>query len=197
VEESHQVCYLHRKAHTVFAVAEWSKRHAKEIFLHSMFNQKWFPLNVQRLKKKNFLWDRKKFSPWAIPIIQSGCTLLFLSNAYFSKQHSSCLLMSQISHNVAYQNCVTLKVFIADAPTCMSQISFIKRTVLLGYYAAGGNSLPMFQYNLSVPSSGPLKMGLIYLVAEDSFGGLVVRMLASGSRVRRFKPGRSRWIFSV
>jgi hypothetical protein len=29
----------------------------------------------------------------------------------------------------------------------------------------------------------------------DGFGGLVVRMLASGSRVRGLKPGRSRWIF--
>jgi hypothetical protein len=29
----------------------------------------------------------------------------------------------------------------------------------------------------------------------DGFGDLVVRMLASGSRVRGFKPGRSRWIF--
>jgi hypothetical protein len=29
----------------------------------------------------------------------------------------------------------------------------------------------------------------------DGIGGLVVRMLASGSRVRGFKPGRSRWIF--
>jgi hypothetical protein len=29
----------------------------------------------------------------------------------------------------------------------------------------------------------------------DGFGGLVVRMLASGSRVRGFKPGRIRWIF--
>jgi hypothetical protein len=30
---------------------------------------------------------------------------------------------------------------------------------------------------------------------EQTFDGLVVRMLASGSRVRGFKPGRSRWIF--
>jgi hypothetical protein len=30
---------------------------------------------------------------------------------------------------------------------------------------------------------------------HDGFGGLVVRMLASGSRGRGFKPGRSRWIF--
>jgi hypothetical protein len=29
----------------------------------------------------------------------------------------------------------------------------------------------------------------------DGFGGLVVRMLASGSQVRRFKPDRSLWIF--
>jgi hypothetical protein len=32
---------------------------------------------------------------------------------------------------------------------------------------------------------------------QDGFGGLVDRMLASGSRVRGFKPGRSLWIFSV
>jgi hypothetical protein len=30
---------------------------------------------------------------------------------------------------------------------------------------------------------------------NDGFGGLVVSMLASGSRVRGFKPGQSRWIF--
>jgi hypothetical protein len=30
---------------------------------------------------------------------------------------------------------------------------------------------------------------------EDGFGGLVVSMLASGSRVRGFDPDRSRWIF--
>jgi hypothetical protein len=29
----------------------------------------------------------------------------------------------------------------------------------------------------------------------DGFGGLAVSMLASGSRVRGFKPGRSRQIF--
>jgi hypothetical protein len=31
---------------------------------------------------------------------------------------------------------------------------------------------------------------------KDGFGGLVVSMLGSGSRVRGFKPGRSRWIFN-
>jgi hypothetical protein len=31
---------------------------------------------------------------------------------------------------------------------------------------------------------------------EDSFSGLVVSMLASGSRVRGFEPDRSCWIFS-
>ena len=30
----------------------------------------------------------------------------------------------------------------------------------------------------------------------DGFGGLVVSMLASGTQVCGFKPGRSRWIFS-
>ena len=32
-------------------------------------------------------------------------------------------------------------------------------------------------------------------VTVDGFGGLVVSMLASGIRVRGFKPGRSHWIF--
>jgi hypothetical protein len=29
----------------------------------------------------------------------------------------------------------------------------------------------------------------------DGFGGLVVSIMATGTRVRGFKPGRSRWIF--
>jgi hypothetical protein len=33
------------------------------------------------------------------------------------------------------------------------------------------------------------------LIKLDGIGGLVVSMLASVSRVRGFKPGRSRWIF--
>jgi hypothetical protein len=32
-------------------------------------------------------------------------------------------------------------------------------------------------------------------VHPDGFGGLVVSILATGTRVRGFKPGRSRWIF--
>ena len=31
---------------------------------------------------------------------------------------------------------------------------------------------------------------------HDSFGGLVVSMLASGTQVCGFKPGRSRWVFT-
>ena len=31
---------------------------------------------------------------------------------------------------------------------------------------------------------------------HDGFGGLVVSMLASGTQVRGFKPGRNRWIFT-
>jgi hypothetical protein len=34
-----------------------------------------------------------------------------------------------------------------------------------------------------------------YIIIFDGFGGLVVRMPASGPRVRGFKRGRSRWIF--
>jgi hypothetical protein len=35
-----------------------------------------------------------------------------------------------------------------------------------------------------------------YLNRRDGFGGLVVSILAYGSRVRGFDPDRSRWIFS-
>ena len=34
-------------------------------------------------------------------------------------------------------------------------------------------------------------------VSHSGFGGLVVSMLASGTRVRGFEPGRSHWIFWV
>jgi hypothetical protein len=33
------------------------------------------------------------------------------------------------------------------------------------------------------------------IAGEDSFGGLMVSMLASGTQGRGFKLGRSRWIF--
>jgi hypothetical protein len=34
------------------------------------------------------------------------------------------------------------------------------------------------------------------VTSGDGYGGLAVSMLASGFRVRGFKPGRSRWIFN-
>ena len=34
-----------------------------------------------------------------------------------------------------------------------------------------------------------------HTLIHDGFGGLVVSILAAGTRVRGFKPGRSRWIF--
>jgi hypothetical protein len=37
---------------------------------------------------------------------------------------------------------------------------------------------------------------LLFSSCSDSFGGLVVSMLASGTQGRRFKPGQSRWIFT-
>jgi hypothetical protein len=46
------------------------------------------------------------------------------------------------------------------------------------------------------PSSGSALSVLAKVtLLLDGFGGLVVSMLASGSRVRGFKPGQSRWIF--
>jgi hypothetical protein len=39
-----------------------------------------------------------------------------------------------------------------------------------------------------------LKQVLVF-VWQNGFGGLVVSMLASGTQVRRFKPGWSRWLF--
>jgi hypothetical protein len=40
-------------------------------------------------------------------------------------------------------------------------------------------------------------LSCVVMLLQDSFGGLVVSMLASGTRVRGFKPGRSRWIFQA
>jgi hypothetical protein len=40
-----------------------------------------------------------------------------------------------------------------------------------------------------------MTLAIVSNSSVDGFGGLVVSMLASGSRVRGFKPGRSRWIF--
>ena len=36
---------------------------------------------------------------------------------------------------------------------------------------------------------------LLFILEVDGFGGLVVSILATGTRVRGFKPGWSRWIF--
>ena len=38
--------------------------------------------------------------------------------------------------------------------------------------------------------------GVLLSDCPDGFGGLVVSMMASGSQVSGFKPGRSRWIFT-
>jgi hypothetical protein len=40
-----------------------------------------------------------------------------------------------------------------------------------------------------------LRCAMSVTFSVSGFGGLVVSMLASGTRVRGFKPGRSRWIF--
>jgi hypothetical protein len=41
-----------------------------------------------------------------------------------------------------------------------------------------------------------LSFGIPHTPATNGFGGLVVSILATGTRVRGFKPGRSHWIFS-
>ena len=42
---------------------------------------------------------------------------------------------------------------------------------------------------------GKNRTDICSLSTIDGFGGLVVSMLASGTQVCGFKPGRSRWIF--
>jgi hypothetical protein len=48
--------------------------------------------------------------------------------------------------------------------------------------------------NAKLPCSLP---HVVFTYSGDGFSGLVISMLASGSRVRGFKPGRSRWIFQM
>ena len=38
---------------------------------------------------------------------------------------------------------------------------------------------------------------ILCYITTDGFGGLVVSMLASGTQVCGFKPGRSRWILRM
>jgi hypothetical protein len=80
------------------------------------------------------------------------------------------------------------------------------KNISRGVKAAGGVGLTTFPLSCTdyleiwkpqIPENLRTSPGL-YMVSFtllDGFGGLVVRMLASGSRVRGFKPGRSRWIF--
>jgi hypothetical protein len=55
----------------------------------------------------------------------------------------------------------------------------------------------LLTYSLTYLLSYSLTYFLIYLLTylSNGFGGLVVSILATGTRVRGFKHGRSRWIF--
>jgi hypothetical protein len=52
-------------------------------------------------------------------------------------------------------------------------------------------------YLVSLRNRSTSHTGKFGYIDVNGFGGLVVSMLASGTRVRGFKPGRSRWIFLV
>ena len=49
---------------------------------------------------------------------------------------------------------------------------------------------------MMIDISGVVDISLVGFYATDGFGGLVVSMLAFGTQVCGFKPGRSRWIFT-
>jgi hypothetical protein len=71
--------------------------------------------------------------------------------------------------------------------------------VLLLYYEETQDNSMQGSNMIRLPTSTAVAKCAVFSVevrgADDGFGGLVDRMLASGSRVRGFKPGRSRWIF--
>ena len=91
-----------------------------------------------------------------------------------------------------------------------------RKLINVAYLAVETLSLPLghlfvykkFKHNTAAPSpkhcSNGKAVSLKYWVRvsvavviqhADGFGGLVVSMLASGTQVCGFKPGRSRWIF--
>ena len=71
-------------------------------------------------------------------------------------------------------------------------VSIIPCFVLLSYVLQCGTSVYYCRTGLLCH----LYLKLLKLHAVlDGFGGLVVSILATGTRVRGFKPGRSRWIF--
>ena len=62
-----------------------------------------------------------------------------------------------------------------------------------GFFA--GVKTPEPEADPSPPPNASVKNGWFYTFTLDGFGGLVVTILTTETRVRGFKPDRSRWIF--
>ena len=97
-------------------------------------------------------------------VIRHGLARSTPSNTEFSSRHTNFFLLEKLLYSTAFQ----LAVFEVwnGAPMCLRLLLWtsgkrcLENCALLGYYAtSSGNFLPTFRHNLSVPSSGPLKMG--------------------------------------
>ena len=72
---------------------------------------------------------------------------------------------------------------------------------MLHYYPRHVSSInmPIFRRTNCIhtaPGIVSLELSELSYINKDGFRGLVVSMLASGTQVFGFKPGRSRWIFT-
>ena len=71
------------------------------------------------------------------------------------------------------------------------------RVSIIVYCITKGCSTSTYQNKAQLVATCSTCSGVtLHLVPQDGFGGLVVSMLASGTQVCGFKPGRSRWIFT-
>ena len=83
-----------------------------------------------------------------------------------------------------------------------SNIKNFEYAVPIGCHVSKADSLYLNSYKTCTPSTGSFNLRpsrLLYIIVTislDGFSGLVVSMLTSGTQVRRFKPDRSRWIFT-
>jgi hypothetical protein len=131
-----------------------------------------------KVARLSVLRTGRLYSPWNIPVFIS---VKFLWHHRELKQQPSSLYCSFST------NCATTCLVLIKAGTklcdkheysCCSDRQFLSANSLTG--------------ELLAAAIGDAKLH----ICLDGCGGRVVSMLASGSRVRGFKPGRSRWIFT-
>ena len=130
---------------------------------------------------------------------------ILMSRSWIRRKSKGMLLMPRIL--VEYRlYCVrsvcnrSIRLFVTSENRIIKNVGYLNRSSVVD--KTGDRMTRWFQNNVRVSMHDKTEDGwgyknyTFYLKQiMDGFGGLVVSILASGTRVRGFKPGRSRWIF--